>query len=323
MKPVAILIVLAAALLIPVSASSQTPYPDKPVKIIVSYPAGGGPDYVIRVIAQKLNEKSAAPFVIENRPGANGVIATQMVINSKSDGYTLLFTAGGPISIGVNLVKKLPYDPVKDLAPINLAVTTPLVLMATSSLPVSSVDELLVLARSSKRTLSFASSGQGSEHHLAGELLKARGGVNLIHVPYRGFGAAVGDAIGGTIDLIFGTVPAALPHLAGGRLKPLALTNAERVPALPAVPTMEEAGLRDFELASWFGLLAPAKTPASVIQYLNREMIRVLNLPDVREKFQREGMIVKAGAPEEFAQYIAADTHKWGEIVKAAGITPE
>ncbi len=317
----AMVLVFAATLLSLGATFCQAAYPDKPVKIIVAYPAGGGPDYVVRVVAQKLNEKSMGPFVVENRPGANGTIAASLVVKAEPDGYTVLFTAGGPISIGVNLVKKLPYDPVKDLTPVTLAITAPLVLMVNASLPVTSVSELLVRARSSKKPMSYASSGLGSEHHLAGELLKLRGGIDLIHVPYKGFGAAVGDAIGGTVDLIFGTVPAALPHIAGGRLRPLGLASAARVPALPNVPTMEKSGLPDFEVVSWFGLLVPAKTPPDIVQFLNHEFVKVLNTPDIRERFQQEGMIVNASTPDEFARYIATDTRRWAELVKAAHIS--
>lgn len=317
----AMVLIFAATLLSLGTTFCQAAYPDKPVKIIVAYPAGGGPDYVVRVVAQKLNEKSMGPFVVENRPGANGTIAASLVVKAEPDGYTVLFTAGGPISIGVNLVKKLPYDPVKDLTPVTLAITAPLVLMVNASLPVTSVSELLVRARSSKKPMSYASSGLGSEHHLAGELLKLRGGIDLIHVPYKGFGAAVGDAIGGTVDLIFGTVPAALPHIAGGRLRPLGLASAARVPALPNVPTMEKSGLPDFEVVSWFGLLVPARTPPDIVQFLNHEFVKVLNTPDIRERFQQEGMIVNASTPDEFARYIATDTRRWAELVKAAHIS--
>ena len=317
----AMVLVFAATLLSLGATCCQAAYPDRPVKIIVAYPAGGGPDYVARVIAQKLAEKSVGSFVVENRPGANGTIATSLVVKAEPDGYTILFTAGGPISIGVNLVKKLPYDPVKDLTPVTLAITAPLVLMVNASLPITSVSELLARARSSKKPMSYASSGPGSEHHLAGELLKLRGGIDLIHVPYKGFGAAVGDAIGGTVDLIFGTVPAALPHIAGGRLRPLGLASAARVPALPNVPTMEESGLPDFEVVSWFGLLVPARTPPEIVQFLNHEFVKVLNTPEIRERFQQEGMIVNASTPDEFARYIATDTRRWADLVKAAHIS--
>ena len=315
--------IAAAALLgmgVPgVAAEGGAGYPAKPVKILVPYSAGGAPDLVARVLAGKLSESLGQQFIAENRPGASGNIATEIVVRAEPDGHTLLLASDGQIVINPSLFAKLPFDPVKDLAPVTLASSVAMFLLATPGFPPNSVQELIALAKANPGKFNFASSGNGSQHHLAGELLNTRAGIRLVHVPYKGFGAGVADAISGKVEIIFGGVSSAVGFVKGGKLKALAVSSSKRYAGLPQVPTAAEAGLPGFEIYAWFGLMAPARTPRSVIDKLHGEVVKALRSKEISERFVAQGMDIIAAGPQEFAERIASDTRMWARIIKESG----
>ncbi|MBI5909052.1 MAG: tripartite tricarboxylate transporter substrate binding protein [Betaproteobacteria bacterium] len=301
------------------AAEGDKDYPAKAVKILVQYPPGGAPDLVARVLGAKLSESLGQQFIVENRPGAGGNIATDLVAKAEPDGYTLLLSADPPITINPSLYAKLPFDPVKDLAPVTLATSVAMFLLATPSFPPNSVQELIALARANPEKFNFASSGTGSMHHLAGELLNTLAGIRLVHVPYKGFGAGVADAVGGKVELIFGGVSSAVGFVKSGKLKALAVTSSKRYPGLPQVPTLMESGFPGFEIYAWFGLMAPARTPRPIIDKLHGEVVKALRSKEISERFAALGMDIIAAGPQEFAEKIASDTRMWARIVKESG----
>ena len=315
--------IAAAALLgmgVPgVAAEGGAGYPAKPVKILVPYSAGGAPDLVARVLAGKLSESLGQQFIAENRPGASGNIATEIVVRAEPDGHTLLLASDGQIVINPSLFAKLPFDPVKDLAPVTLASSVAMFLLATPGFPPNSVQELIALAKANPGKFNFASSGNGSQHHLAGELLNTRAGIRLVHVPYKGFGAGVADAISGKVEIIFGGVSSAVGFVKSGKLKALAVSSSKRYAGLPQVPTVMESGLPGFEIYAWFGLMAPARTPRSVIDKLHGEVLKALRSKDISERFAALGMDIIAAGPQEFAERIASDTRMWARVIKESG----
>lgn len=295
-------------------------YPAKPVRIIIPFPPGQATDVIGRLVSQKLGESLGKQFVIENKPGANGVIAIEGVVQSAADGYTLLVTASGSLVINPSLYSKLPYDPLKDLAPIALLGLVPLVIVAHPSLPASSIPQLVALAKSKPGALSYASSGPGSAQHLAMELFKWRTSLDILHVPYKGSPPAVSDLVGGQIPLMFDTIASSLPFIKSGRLKALAVALGSRSGVLPSVPTMDEAGVKGFQVAGWAGLLAPAKTPPAIIQQLNTEVLRILGEPELKEKIVTLGMEPANTTPDEFAAFMKSETAKWAQAVKLAKV---
>ena len=301
------------------AAEGDKDYPAKAVKILVQYSPGGAPDLVARVLGAKLAESLGQQFIVENRPGAGGNIATDLVAKAEPDGYTLLLSSDPPITINPSLYAKLPFDPVKDLAPVTLATEVAMFLLATPGFPPNSVQELIALAKANPGKFNFASSGTGSMHHLAGELLNTLAGIRLVHVPYKGFGAGVADAIGGKVELIFGGVSSAVGFVKSGKLKALAVTGSKRYAGLPQVPTLIESGFQGLEIYAWFGLMAPARTPQSIIDKLHGEVVKALRSKEVSERFAALGMDIIAAGPQEFAAKIASDTRMWARIIKESG----
>lgn len=295
-------------------------YPAKPVRVVIPFPPGQATDVIGRLVSQKLGESLGKQFVIENKPGANGVIGIDSVVQSAADGYTLLVTASGSLVINPSLYSKLPYAPLKDLAPIALLGLVPLVVVAHPSLPASSIPQLVALAKSKPGALSYASSGPGSAQHLAMELFKWRTGLDILHVPYKGSAPAVSDLVGGQIPLMFDTIASSLPFINNGRLKALAVGLGNRSAVLPNVPTMDEAGVKGFQVAGWAGMLAPAKTPPAIIQQLNAEVLRILGQPGTKEKIITLGMEPANTTPDEFAAFMKSETAKWAQAVKLAKV---
>jgi tripartite-type tricarboxylate transporter receptor subunit TctC len=296
-------------------------YPSHPVKIVVPFPPGGSNDIIARILAQKLSERSGQQFFVENRGGAGGNIGAEAVAKAGADGYTLLVTAPPPLTTNVALYRNLPFDPARDFAPVALLATVPIVLMVHPSLPVKNVQELVALAKAKPGTLNFGSSGIGSTNHLAGELLKHMTGIDIVHVPYKGAAPAMNDLIAGHIPMMFDNMPAVLPQVQGGAVRAIAVAGARRASALPDVPTVAEQGVDGFEAFSWFGLVAPAKTLAPVLETLQREVEAILKMPDVRKRLTELGAEPGAIAAAGFGKFLGDDTAKWTKIIQASGAT--
>ena len=311
------------AILAPHAARAADAYPAKPVRFVVAFPPGGGTDIIARAIAQKLAERIAQQVVVDNRPGAGGNIGTDIVAKSAPDGYTMLMGSAGPLAINASLFGKMPFDPIKDLAPVTLAASTPNVLVVHPSLRAATVKELIALAKARPGEINFASSGHGTPAHLAGELFNSMAGVKMVHVPYKGAAPALADLLGGQVQLMFSTMPPALPHVKDGKLRALAVTSAKRSPAAPDIPTLDEIALPGFEANTWHGVVVPAGTPATIVARLNREIVAILHLPDVVERFSSQGAEALGSTPEEFAAYIKSETLKWAKVVRDSGAKAE
>ena len=311
------------AILAPHAAAAADAYPAKPVRFVVAFPPGGGTDIIARSIAQKLAERIAQQVVVDNRPGAGGNIGTDMVAKSAPDGYTLLMGSAGPLAINASLFGKMPFDPIKDLAPVTLAASTPNVLVVHPALRAATLKELIALAKARPGEINFASSGHGTPAHLAGELFNLMAGVKMVHVPYKGAAPALADLLGGQVQIMFSTMPPALPHVRDGKLRALAVTSAKRSPAAPELPTVDETALPGFEANTWHGVVVPAGTPGAIVARLNREIAAILNLPDVVERFSSQGAEALGSTPEEFAAYIKSETLKWAKVVRDSGAKAE
>jgi tripartite-type tricarboxylate transporter receptor subunit TctC len=297
-------------------------YPTKPIKIIVPLAAGGQADILARAFAQKLGETTGHTVVVENRTGGGGATGTDAVAKSAPDGYTLLMGFHATLSILQHL-GKLPYDPAKDFAPVILLAVVPNVLVVHPSVPARSVKELIDYAKANPGKVTYASQGVGSTGHMGGEQFKLLAGVDIVHVPYRGAAPAIQDLVAGHVNIMFDILSLALSHMKEGKSRGLAIAAPQRVSLAPDLPTMAEAGLPDLEGGPWFGLVAPAGTPQPVIDWLNREAKKVFSAPDVRERFQSQGAVLPLGTPAEFSAHIAAETKRWGEVVRRAGIKVE
>ena len=297
-------------------------YPNKPIKLIVPFPAGQASDTISRIVGERLSKSLGQPVLVDNRPGAGGNIGTDAGAKSAPDGYTLtVATAALPIS--KNVYRKLPFDPEKDFAPITLMTITPLVLVTRSDLAVKDVAGLVDYAKKNPGKLTFASSGTGTSHQLSGELFKTLAGIDILHVPYKGSPPAHIDLMGGTVDMMFDNIVPVSPHVKSGKLKALAVTTKTRASSLPEIPTMAEAGFPNFEAVAWFGMLAPAGTPQPIIDRLNKEIVAILNTPDIKERLASLGATVVADKPDEFARFMSAEINKWAPIVKRAQISLE
>jgi len=318
----AVMLVIATVVGAP-AIHAQAPYPSKPIRIVVPFPAGGTTDILARAVAQKLTETGGQPVVVDNRPGAGGNIGAELVAKSAPDGYTLLMGTVGTHAINPGLYAKMPYDHQRDFAPVILVAGVPNVLVVHPAVPVNSVQELIAYGKANPGRLNFASSGSGTSIHLSGELFKTMSGVQMTHIPYKGSAPALADLLGGQVQLMFDNLPSALPHIKAGKLRALAVTSAQRAPALPDVPTVAEAGLPGFEASSWFGLLAPAGTPKEIIAKLNAEVATWLATPAARDKLTAQGANAVGNSPDEFTQYIAAETVKWQKVVKESGAKVE
>ena len=314
----------AAIIFIASAASAQTAWPTKPVKIVVPFAPGGTTDILARAVAPELSKAFGQTFVVENRAGAGGNVGADIVAKSPADGYTLLMGTVGTHAINKSLYSKMPYDPQKDFAPITLVAGVPNVMVMNTEtaarLGINTVPDFIKFARANPGKLNMASSGNGTSIHLAGELFKSMTGVFMTHIPYTGSGPAMMGMVSGQVDVMFDNLPSAMPQIKGGKLKAFAVTSAQRSGAMPELPTVEEAGqLKGFEASSWFGLLAPAGTPADVVNRLQQETAKALNSPAMKEKLLAQGAIPSGNTPAEFAKLIEAEIKKWAPVVKASG----
>jgi len=295
-------------------------YPAKPIRLLVPFAPGGTTDVIARLVGQKLTEALGQQVVIDNRPGANGNLGTEIAVKSPADGYTLVMSYDGTMAINPSIYKKLPFDPQKDLAPVASVAQVPLLMVVHPGVPATNVREFVALARASPGRINYSSAGHGSTGHLTGELLKTRAGIDIVHVNYKGGGQAVQDLLGGQIQMLMTGLATVEGHLKGGKLRALAFTSAKRVPGAPDVPTLAESGYPGLEVASWYGILAPAGTPQDIVRKLNADINRILQSPDVRERLTALGTEPTGGTPEQFAETIKADTARWAKVVSDAGI---
>jgi tripartite-type tricarboxylate transporter receptor subunit TctC len=303
------------------AASASAAYPEKPIRLVVPFPAGGGADFMARTLSQKLSERLGQPVVLDHRGGAGGTIAAEAVAGAAPDGYTLLFGTMGTQAINPHLYAKLRYDPLKDFAPISLTHSTPRVLVVNPSIPAKSVKELIALAKAQPGTLTFGSAGNGSSSHLAGELFKSMAGVDMTHVPYKGSGPAAADLLGGRISMVFDSIAVYSDHIKTGKVRALGVTSPKRTAALPGVPAIAESGLAGFDVSNWLGVLAPAKTPTEIVARLNGEIRTSMADPAIRKQLAAVGIEAMSSTPEAFGETIRIEIAKWGKVVKASGAT--
>jgi len=316
---------VAAAALTPLVASAQGPadaYPARPVRVIIGLAPGGGTDIQARLFAQKLSENLGRPFVVENRTGAGGTIAYAQIAKSPPDGYTLLGVTSG-YTITPAVYSKLPYDPVKDFAPISLVAQAPFLLLTHPSLPVKSTKDLLALARAKPMVLDCGSAGHGTSTHMAFELFRTMAGVNITHIPYKGTGPALIDAMAGQVHMLFGNVLSSMTHVKTGKLRALAVTTAQRSRVLPDLPTVSESGVPGYENSTWFGFLAPAGIPVAVLSKLNAELVKTSQSPDIVERLAPDGGEPVGSTPEQFGRHIVSEMTRWRKVVKDAGMKVE
>jgi tripartite-type tricarboxylate transporter receptor subunit TctC len=309
------------ALFLCVSASGQT-YPAKPIKIIVPFAQGGAADLLSRMVAQRLQEAWGQPVIVENRTGANGNIGMEAAAKSAPDGYTLVQAPNGNIVVNPNLFQKLPYTE-KDFAPVSQIAKVENVLVVNPGIAANSVPELLALARAQPGKISFASPGVGSQAHLAGEFLRLRGNVDLLHIAYKGVGPALNDVLGGQVSMMFAAIPSAQPHVKAGKLRALGVASLQRSPAMPDVPTVAEQNLPGFEAVSWYSILAPAGTPKEIVERLSGEIARMLAQPETREKLAGIGATAIGGTPAQLAAVIQDESARYADLFKKAGIRAE
>lgn len=300
-------------------ADAAADYPNKSVRIVVPYPPGGSNDVIARVLAQKLTEQTGQAFIVDNRAGAGGNVGAELVARSEPDGYTLLLTAPPALTTNVFLYKKMPFDPAKAFAPVSLLATVPIVLVVHPSTGIGSVGALIERAKAKPGTLNFGSSGNGSTNHLAGELLKRRAGIDIVHVPYKGAAPALSDLLGGHIPMMFDNIPALMPHVRSGAVTAIGVAGSTRATALPDVPTVAEAGVDDFEASAWFGLVAPADTPPRVLSQLQQAVKDSLASPDVLKRLSELGAEPSSISGEAFGRFLAQESSKWGAIIEASG----
>ena len=313
----------AAALMAPGLANAQAAFPSKPITIVVPFSAGGTTDLLARIVGQALSVELGQTVIIDNRAGAGGNIGGQLVAKSAADGYTLFMGTVGTQAINASLYKKMPFDPIKDFAPLTRVANVPNLLVANPAQPYKSVAELIAYAKANPGKVNFGSSGNGSSIHLSGELFKAMAKVDMVHVPYKGSSPAVTDLLGNQIGIMFDNMPSAIQHVRSGKLRPLAVTTAKRSPELPNVPTIAEAGLPGYEATSWFGLFAPAATPVAVTLKLNAAIVKVLALADVKKRINEQGAEVYTETPAQFAAFIKTEAVKWGQVVQESGASIE
>lgn len=317
MRPV--LAVCALMLALQTSVVSAQTFPDRSVRFIVPNPAGGSNDIAARTLAQALSEMWGQTVVVENKAGAGGNIGTQAAAASPADGYTYLLSSPGPLTINPSLYKKLPFDPEKDLIPIALVATVPIVLMVHPKVPATTVGDLIALAKREEGKMNYASTGVGSTHHLAAELFKKMADVRLTHVPYRGAAPAMNDLIAGHVPMLFDNLPTVIPQVRSGKVRALAVASSERLPSLPEVPTFAEAGMPDFEVSSWFGLLAPTGTPPDIVAKVTADVEKVLSRPEIKKSFEARWSQAANVSGQEFAQYLKREKEKWADVIKISG----
>ena len=309
-----LLLALAAA-----TGCAQQAYPTKTIRYVVPFPAGGPLDIVARALGQELTKSLGQPVIIDNRPGAGGNIGADFVAKSPPDGHTILMGAVSTHAINVTLYSKLPYDPIRDFAPVTLITSVPNVLVVHPSIPARNVQDLIGVARAHPRQLNFASGSTGSAGHLAGELFKTMAHVDMVHVPYKGAAPAVVDLIGGHVSLMFDNLASALPNIKAGRVRALAVTTLKRSPMVPELPTISESGLRGFDVSTWFGVFAPAGTPNEIVNRLYGEITRVLRTPEMKDRLAILGAEPVGSRPEEFAAFVKAEIPKYAKVIRASG----
>ncbi|MDO8596097.1 MAG: tripartite tricarboxylate transporter substrate binding protein [Sulfuricaulis sp.] len=317
---------LAVASLTLNGAHAQDPaagYPRKAVRVIVPAAPGGGADIIARLIGQQLGKSLGQTFLVDNRPGAANIVGTEIVAKAQPDGYTLIVNTAGPMSINPLIYAKLPYDAMKDFAPITNVADTAFVLVVNPAVAAKSVADLIALAKAKPGQLAYASWGRGSANHLGTELFMMVTQVKLLHVPYKGSGAAMPDVIAGNVPIFFDTIASAVPQIRAGRLRPLGVSSPKRSPAIPDVPTIAESGLDGFEAGSWFGFFAPAKTPREIVTKLHGEIVKAMKPREVQERLATLGLDPVGNTPAQFGEQIRRDLAKWGKVVQAAGIKPE
>lgn len=323
MLKLAVKVICGAAMgMAAVGAAIAQNYPSRPIRLLVPFAPGGGTDLVARAVAARIGESLGTTVVVDNRPGANANIGNELAARAVPDGYTLLMTSSA-LTINPNLYKKLPYDPVKDFAPISLATTVPYILAAHPALGANTFQEFIAIARSKKKPISYGSAGTGNSTHLAMELLQIATKIEIVHVPYKGTGQVLTDLVGNHIQVSWGTMPPTLPHVRAGRLKGLAVGSLKRTRAIPELTTVAELGYPGYEAGSWFGMLAPAGTPKPIVARLSSEVNKALSAPELNERLSAEGAEPAGNTPEEFAAFIKTEIVKWGKVTRAAGIDPQ
>jgi len=294
-------------------------FPNKPIRIVVAYAPGGGNDLFARVLAKRLSETLGKTVLVDNRPGANGIIGTRLVATATPDGYTLIL-ADMAHATNPFVYASAQYDPIKDFQPITTLGSAPVILVVHPAVPLQSVGELIALAKNQPAKITMGSGGTGSTSHIAGEFFQIRTGVKLNHVPYKGTGPALADAVAGQIQCIFSPVAAAIPLVTAGRLRALAISSAKRAPSVPHVPTFEEAGVADFRVGGWYGILAPAGTPRPVVALLNKEIVAAVQSPEVKSRFEDSLVTPGTGTPEEFTAFLKSEAARWSHLIKTVGI---
>jgi tripartite-type tricarboxylate transporter receptor subunit TctC len=302
--------------------SAQVAYPQKPIRLVAPFAPGGGTDILARLFGQKMGEVLGQQVIVDNRGGAGGTVGTDIAAKAPPDGYTLILVSASH-AINPGLYQKLPYDSVNDFAPITQIATSPGILVVNPSLPVKSVKDLIALARAKPGQINYASAGSGTPPHLAGELFKVMAKIDMVHVPYKGNAPAFIDVIGGQVPLIFPTMPSAMPFIKSGKLRPIAVTSAKRSPAAPDIPTIAESGLPGYEATSWYGILAPARTPREIVAKLHEVLVSVIGSPDMKDKLAAQGLDPVGNTPQQFAAVIKSEIAKWTKVVKASGAKPE
>jgi len=316
------LIASVVAGLVATLAQAQS-FPVKPIRLIVGFPPGGPNDLIARIVAPRVGELLKQPLIVENRAGANGAIASELVVRAPADGYTLNFGSAGTVALGTAFGAKLSYDPRRDFAPVTLLAVNPMLLVTRPNLPVKSVGDLIALARANPGKLNYASAGAAGVTHLAGELFRVMAGIDVVHVAYKGGGPAMTDLMAGQVDFYFGGLATALPHARSGKLLGLAVTSAARTAAAPELPTIAEAGLAGYDTAIWYGILAPAGTPREIVATLNEAVLAAVRTPEVRAKLIEQGADPLEVGPEAFGAYIRAEIDKWSRVIREAGIKTE
>jgi hypothetical protein len=301
------------------TSNDAAKFPDKPIRLIITVPPGGASDFVARSLSEGFSKELGTPVLVENKAGANGTIASAFVARAPNDGYTLLQAGISTHGIGPYFYDKLTYDPFKDLIPVGALAEFPIILAVNAQLPVNSVKDLIELAK--KKSLSFASAGTGSAPHLSGELFKTEANIELVHVPYKGSAPAVVDVASGQVDMMFDGIPALLPHIKSGKLRPIAAVSIQRNSLLPELPTFTELGYPTMIASVWYGLMAPAGTPSAVVNYINAALNKTLAIPELQKKLEDGGAIVMPGTPADFGAFIQKDYARWGEVIKKANIS--
>ena len=316
-------VVLAAMLLAALPAWPQAKFPSRTVTLTVGFAPGGGTDLAARIVAQKLTQTLGVTVVVENRSGAGGNIAAQQIATAAPDGYTISLSSVGPLAVSPAMYKDLAYDPKHDIAPITMGVVFPNVFVVNPTIPAKTLAEFVALARSKPGEITYASSGMGSAGHLAGELFKQRAGIEMVHVAYKGGGPAMTDLLGARVSMYPAVPSTAQPHVESGKLRALAVTGPARLPSMPNVPTVAESGYPGFDAVNWYAFVAPGKTPPDILDFWNRELVKVLTDPAVKADLAKHGLDPQPGTREELARYIDRETEKWGKVVREAKITPE